>query len=212
MKTARIYQRVSTEEQQLERQNALVDRTRQEGYYIAGIYKEKASGARSDRPMLNNLIEDLQPGDVVIAEHIDRITRLPLPEAEKLIARIKEKGAYLSVPGIIDLSEIQTDSEIAGIVLENVQSLLLKLALQMARSDYETRRERQQQGIQIAKERGRYHGRSPNLKQHEQILALRPHHTIKKTAQLVGCSEAQVKRICALHKERMLQLQEKPTA
>ena len=41
MKTARIYQRVSTEEQQLERQNALVDRTRQEGYYIAGIYKEK---------------------------------------------------------------------------------------------------------------------------------------------------------------------------
>ena len=29
------------------------------------------------------MIADLQPGDVVIAEKIDRISRLPLPEAEK---------------------------------------------------------------------------------------------------------------------------------
>jgi DNA invertase Pin-like site-specific DNA recombinase len=28
------------------------------------------------------MIADLQPGDVVIAEKIDRISRLPLPEAE----------------------------------------------------------------------------------------------------------------------------------
>ena len=45
------------------------------------------------------MIKDLQPGDVVIAEHIDRISRLPLPEAEKLVASIREKGARISVPG-----------------------------------------------------------------------------------------------------------------
>jgi hypothetical protein len=33
------------------------------------------------------------------------------------------------------------------IVLDSVQELLLKLALQMARHDYETRRERQRQGV-----------------------------------------------------------------
>ena len=103
MKTARIYQRVSTDEQSLERQNTLIEKAKAEGYYIAGVYKEKASGVRTDRPVLNQLIDDLQQGDVIIAEHIDRVTRLPLAEAEKLVNRIREKGAFLSIPGIIDL-------------------------------------------------------------------------------------------------------------
>lgn len=95
MKAARIYQRVSTEEQNLERQNAQIEQAKAEGYYIAGVYKEKASGVRADRPVLNQLIADLQEGDVIITEHIDRISRLPLAEAEKLVARIREKGAFL---------------------------------------------------------------------------------------------------------------------
>ena len=60
MKVARIYQRVSTEAQNLERQNALIEKAEGEGYYIAGVYKEKASGVRTDRPVLNQLIDDLQ--------------------------------------------------------------------------------------------------------------------------------------------------------
>jgi len=62
-------------------------------YYVAAVYREKASGARSDRPELLRMIEDLQPGEVVIAEKIDRISRLPLAEAEKLVDAIKAKGA-----------------------------------------------------------------------------------------------------------------------
>lgn len=52
MKVARIYLRVSTEEQDLTRQTEIVHSTQAEGYYIAGIYHEKASGARADRPEL----------------------------------------------------------------------------------------------------------------------------------------------------------------
>ncbi len=37
------------------------------------------------------MIADLQPGDVVIAEKIDRISRLPLPEAEKQISATAER-------------------------------------------------------------------------------------------------------------------------
>ncbi|WP_446231647.1 recombinase family protein [Pasteurella testudinis] len=126
---------------------------REEGYYLAGVYREKASGANLNRPVLNQLIEDLQPGDVVVAEHIDRLTRLPLAEAEKLFERIKEKGAFFSIPGIIDLSQITTDSEIAKIVLESVQTMLFKVAIQMSRDDYEQRRARARQaaGIERAK-------------------------------------------------------------
>ncbi len=46
------------------------------------------------RPELNRMIADLQPGDVIIAERIDRLSRLPLPEAEAFIHTLKAK-----VPG-----------------------------------------------------------------------------------------------------------------
>ncbi|RPD90201.1 resolvase [Neisseria weixii] len=203
MKAARIYQRVSTEAQNLERQNALIEKAKAEGYYIAGVYKEKASGVRADRPVLNQLITDLQQGDVIIAEHIDRITRLPLAEAEKLVNRIREKGAFLSIPGIIDLSQIQTDSEIAKIVLDSIQTMLLKIALQMARDDYEQRKQRQAAGIAEAKKQGRFKGRVADKAKHKLVIELRQHHTIKETAKLAGCSEALVKLVMRQYKNRL---------
>jgi DNA invertase Pin-like site-specific DNA recombinase len=144
MRIARIYLRVSTDEQDLTRQAAIEHSTRASGYYVAGVYREKASGARADRPELLRLIADLQPGEVVVAEKIDRISRLPLPEAERLVGSIRAKGARLAVPGVVDLSDLAAEAEgVTKIVLESVQDMLLKLALQMARDDYETRRERQ---------------------------------------------------------------------
>src|SRR5450631_2152025 len=83
MQIARLYLRVSTDEQDLARQADIEHSARQAGYYIAGVYREKASGARADRPELLRMIADLQPGEVVVAEKIDRISRLPLPEAER---------------------------------------------------------------------------------------------------------------------------------
>jgi DNA invertase Pin-like site-specific DNA recombinase len=202
MKVARLYLRVSTDEQDLTRQTAIVHTARAQGYYLAGIYREKASGARADRPELLRLIADLQPGEVVVAEKLDRISRLPLAEAEQLVASIRAKGAKLAVPGLVDLSEVAAEADgVARIVLESVQELLLKLALQMTRDDYETRRERQRQGVQLAKTAGKYVGRIPDTATHQRIIALRSAgHSIRRTAELAGCSESQVKRIWAGHK------------
>ncbi|MDC9615959.1 recombinase family protein [Xenorhabdus khoisanae] len=204
MKIARIYERVSTSEQDLTRQAAIEKMAAVNGFYIAGIYREKASGAWADRPELLRMIADLQPGDVVITEKIDRISRLPLPEAEKLIATIRGKGARLAVPGIVDLSELAAESDdISRIVLESVQELLLKVALQMARDDYELRRERQRQGVQIAKASGKYSGRKADISTHERIITLRQSGlTIERTATLAGCSISQVKRIWAIHQSQ----------
>ena len=47
---ARVYLRVSTDAQDLERQEAITTAAKAAGYYVAGIYREKASGARADRP------------------------------------------------------------------------------------------------------------------------------------------------------------------
>ena len=77
VKVARIYMRVSTDAQDLARQEAIATSARAAGFYVAGIYREKASGARADRPELLRMIQDLQPGEAVVAEKIDRISRLP---------------------------------------------------------------------------------------------------------------------------------------
>lgn len=203
MKIARIYLRVSTEQQDLTRQVAIIDSTRASGCYVAGIYREKASGARADRPELLRMIADLQPGEIVVAEKIDRISRLPLEEAEKLVASIREKGAQLAVPGVVDLSELVAESTgVAKIVLESIQDMLLKLALQMAHDDYETRRERQRQGIELARQTGKYQGRQADTTLHDRIVALRKGgNSIANTAKLAGCSTSQVKRIWKMKKQ-----------
>ncbi|MDF7677048.1 recombinase family protein [Neisseriaceae bacterium ESL0693] len=202
MKVARIYLRVSTEEQDLTRQAAIVESTKAAGFYVAGIYREKASGARADRAEMLRMIADLQPGEVVVAEKIDRISRLPLPEAERLVASIRAKGAKLAVPGVVDLTELVAETQgVAKVVLESVQDMLLKLALQIARDDYEDRRERQRQGVELAKQAGRYVGRKADPIMHDRIIALRiAGHSISETAKLAQCSESQVKRVWAIHR------------
>jgi DNA invertase Pin-like site-specific DNA recombinase len=192
-KVARIYMRVSTDAQDLARQEAIVSTARRAGFYVAGIYREKASGARPDRVELLRMISDLQPGEAVVAEKIDRISRLPLEDAEKLVASIRAKGARLAVPGVVDLAELAAGTQgVSRIVLESVQEMLLKLALQMAR---------EQQGIALAKAAGRYAGRRPDLAMHNRIVALRGGgNSIAKTAKLAGCSVSQVKRVSALYK------------
>lgn len=204
IRAARVYLRVSTDEQDLERQEAIVAGAWAAGYYVAAVYREKASGARPDRPELLRMVADLQPGEVVIAEKIDRISRLPLPEAERLVEAIRARGARLAVPGIVDLSELVGDSAgVARIVIEAVQDMLLRVALQTARDDYETRRERQREGIELAKRAGRYTGRKPDVAHHRRIISLRDAGmSIAKTAELAGCSIAQVKRVTAAHRRR----------
>lgn len=204
---ARVYLRVSTDAQDLRRQDAIVAEAKAAGYYVAAVYREKASGARADRPELLRMIADLQPGEVVIAEKIDRISRLPLAEAEQLVETIRARGARLAIPGVVDLSDLAADAEgIARIVLESVQAMLLKIALQMAHDDYTDRRERQRQGIALAKAAGRSGGRKGDRATHARIVALREAgKSIAKTAELADCDRSTVKRVWAAHRAAQVQ-------
>lgn len=194
--------RVSTKEQELERQERIIDDAKNAGYYIANVYKEKASGARADRPELQRMISDLQDGDVVIAEKMDRISRLPIDEALALINSIKEKGAKLSIPDIFDLSEFSSEATgVTKIVIDSMQDLLLKISLQAARDDYETRRQRQKEGVAIAKEKGKFKGRKANLQLHRLIIECRSEgKSINKTAELLNCSSSTVKKVWSKYK------------
>lgn len=195
---ARIYMRVSTNQQDLTRQEELIEQVKSAGGYIAGIYREKASGATRNRPELQRMIADLQVGDVIVAEKIDRISRLPLPEAELLVNEIKEKGAKLLIPDVIDFSDIisATEDSVSKIVLQAMQDLLLKLALQIARDDYLVRRKRMLEGIKIAKEKNLYKGRRSDKKLKQEILKLLDKGVAKTfIAQTLKCSRTTIWRI-----------------
>ncbi len=147
------------------------------------------------------MINDLQPGEVVIAEHIDRISRLPLESALALVDSIKKWGAKLAIPGIVDLTELaNAETGVAKVVLESVQDMLLKVSLQLARDDYENRRKRQKEGIELAKRKGRFQGRVPDLRLHKRIIEYRSRETsIAETARLCECSVSLVKTVWAKH-------------
>jgi len=191
---ARIYQRVSTDGQDLTRQESLRADAEAKGYTVVATYSEKASGTSEQRPELQRMLADLNKGDIIIAEHLDRITRLPMDKAEALMAQIEAKGAKVSVPGLIDLPK--AEEGMTGIVIEAMQKMLLKMALYQCRADYETRRERQRQGIEVAKTKGTYKGRKPDTVANAKIVELRAiGYTISKIASTLNVSESQVKLI-----------------
>ncbi|OAM43542.1 recombinase family protein [Eikenella halliae] len=196
-KIARIYCRVSTVQQDLTRQMALREWAEQRGYYVAKVYAEKASGRTAERAKLTEMIEDLQEGEVVVIENIDRLTRLPVKEAEKLVGRIKAKGARLAMPGVVDLDELYPADSMAGIVMEAVQNLLLKIAMKSASDDYELRRERQAAGFARARAEGRsVGGRRIDQKRIDAVAFWRQKGlSIAETAKALSCSPGTVKRI-----------------
>nr|WP_313479246.1 helix-turn-helix domain-containing protein [Stutzerimonas kunmingensis] len=64
-----------------------------------------------------------------------------------------------------------------------------------SRKDYETRRERQAQGIRKAKGAGLYKGRRPDLELQRKIYqCLDSDMSVRKTADLLGCSTSTVSR------------------
>jgi DNA invertase Pin-like site-specific DNA recombinase len=200
---ARIYQRVSTKGQDLTRQDALRAAAEAKGYRVVATYSEKESGTTEKRPELQRMLADLNEGDIIIAEHLDRITRLPLDKAEALMKQIKDKGAIVSVPGLIELPKIE-EVGVSSIVMEATQDMLLKLALYQCRQDWETRRERQRQGIERTRAEDalkplaerKNQGRKADTFTNAKIVELRGlNYTIAKIADKLSVSESQVKLI-----------------
>lgn len=204
LKIARIYLRVSTLQQNLDRQRKIIDEAKENGFYIAGIYEEKASGVNASRPELNRLIDDLQEGDWVIAERIDRITRLPPREAELLIQRITEKGAKLHVPDVFsfgNLDELMGEGDslpkyLTEPLMEALQKMFLRMALSIAHEDWKIRRERANQGIARAKKEGRMKGRPANEELHKSIIQLTLNGvSITGIASALKCSTSTVSKV-----------------
>ncbi|TIQ39602.1 MAG: hypothetical protein E5X61_18740 [Mesorhizobium sp.] len=81
-------------------EEAIEEQAHAAGYHIPGVYREKCR-ERAGRPGV--AWGDLQPGEVVIAERVDRISQPP-PDEAATGRDSPHQGARLAVPGVVDLS------------------------------------------------------------------------------------------------------------
>ena len=196
----RTYLRASTSEQDASRaRDALEQFAADHGQHIACEYLENESGAKADRPELLRLLKDAKKGDVLLIESIDRLSRLPADDWQKLKAAIDSKGlriVALDLPtshqGIADTK----GDEFTGRMLAAINSMLVDMMAAIARKDYEQRRERQAQGIKKAKEEGRYKGRPVDEDLHKRVRELLTAGLgVRATARHAGCSTTTVLKI-----------------
>ena len=197
----RAYLRASTEDQNAERaREQLIQFAHEHGHKIASFYIENESGATLERPELHRLIADAQEGDVLLVEQIDRLTRLRIAEWESLKATIKGRHLLIvatDLPTSHGAMNVNTSGdEFTGRMLQAVNDMMVDMLAAIARKDYETRRDRQAQGIEDAKKRGAYRGRPADEKRNQGIAK----RLLKKQSwtdieKLEGCSRSTIARI-----------------
>ena len=142
------YARVSTKEQNLDRQlDMLIDY----GVDIRNIYKEKVTGTKSDRVELNRMIDELQYGDVVVIADLSRVSR-STKDLLMIVDRIKDKGASIK-----SLKDTWLDTTTSNPYNE----FLLTVMAGMSQLERDLISTRTKEGLIAGKGRGRSGGR-PN--------------------------------------------------
>lgn len=146
---AHLYLRASTKDQDALRAKASLDAfVIEKGLVVAGVYSEIVSGTRLDRPELMRLLNEAQPGECIVCESVDRLSRLSQSDWETLKAKIKAKGLRLVIADLPTSHMLIDDKGMTGQIMEVINSMLLDLMATMARLDQEKRVERIKQGLE----------------------------------------------------------------
>ena len=125
------------------------------------IFRERASGGRWDRPELHRMLDQLDPGDMIIVWKLDHLSR-SLKDLLAILERIDAAGA-----GFRSLTESIDTTTPAG-------RMMMQMVGVFAEFEREMIRERTKLGLERAREEGRHPGRKPKLSddQRREIRAL----------------------------------------
>lgn len=201
----RAYLRASTSQQDASRARGALDAfAAEQGLRIAARYLENESGAKLQRPELFRLLADCEPGDVLLVEQVDRLSRLTSADWNKLRAEIDGKQVRivaLDLPTSWSLAA--PADEFTGRMFAAVNNMMLDVLAAVARKDYEDRRRRQAQGTARAKAAGLYKGRPENKARNTAIAAmLRDGRTWREIMDATACSRTLLSKIAREVKAR----------
>ena len=147
------YARVSTITQNLDRQ---LDELTKLGIDENQIYTDKESGKDFDRKNYKKLVRKLKTGDVLFIKSIDRLGRNYNMVLDEWRYLTKEKGIDIVV---IDMPLLDTRIEGKNLVGKFIADVVLQVLSFVAENERETMRQRQAEGIRMAKARGVKFGR-----------------------------------------------------
>lgn len=148
------YIRVSTVDQNTQRQL--------EGISLDKVFEDKASGKDTKRPALADPLQFVREGDTVIVHSMDRLAR-NLDDLRRIVKELTQKGVKVK---FIKESLIFTGED------SPMSNLLLSVMGVFAEFERALIRERQMEGIAIAKKNGKYKGRKKSLSS-DQIKTLK---------------------------------------
>ena len=148
------YVRVSSFDQNPERQL--------EGIQVDRVFTDKASGKDTQRPQLDMLLDFVREDDTVVVHSMDRLAR-NLDNLRRLVQELTGRGIRVEFvkEGLTFTGE---DSPMANLMLSVMGSF--------AEFERALIRERQREGIALAKQRGAYRGRKKSLNS-EQLTELK---------------------------------------
>ena len=194
----RAYLRASTNDQDANRaRDQLKAFAEERGLRIAAYYVENESGATLTRPELFRLLADSHPGDVLLIEQVDRLSRLTSADWQKLRAELDAKQVRvvaLDLPTSWMLAS-QADDFTAR-MFAAINGMMLDVLAAVARKDYEDRRRRQAQGQERAKAAGAYRGRPEDTHRNAGIATmLKSGSSWTAVQQAFGCSRATIAKI-----------------
>ena len=142
------YLRASTSEQDANRARKQLDLfVADHGQRIAAYFVENISGATLHRPELMRLLDTAKPGDTLLVESIDRLSRLANEDWEKLKRMISENGINIVAIDLPTTYMVLGNDELTASIMRAINVLIIDILAAVARKDYVMRRQRQAQGI-----------------------------------------------------------------
>jgi DNA invertase Pin-like site-specific DNA recombinase len=194
---ARAYLRASTVEQDASRAREQIEAFAAEHKLpIVGTYVENESGASLQRPELFRLLADSKPGDVLLVEQVDRLSRLTDADWRKLRATIDAKQVRIVALDLPTSWQLAAGDEFTSRMFGAINGMLLDMLAAIARKNYEDRRRRQAQGIAKAKAEGVYRGRPEDTDRNDGIAGmLKSGMSWSAIQAATGCSRATVAKV-----------------
>ncbi|MBB1519472.1 recombinase family protein [Aquipseudomonas guryensis] len=170
------YVRVSSVDQNTARQL--------DGVSLDKVFEDKVSGATTDRPQLQAMLEYVREGDTINVHSIDRLAR-SLADLLSLVESLTSKGIAIH----FHKEQLHFTGEHSA-----MQKLMLSMMGSFAEFERSMIKERQREGIAKAKEAGVYKGRVKTVNDDQIRAFIAEGNSYRKAAESLSVSLSTVQR------------------